>query len=193
MTSPSRTSAYSGFFGSLFHVFPTQNEVLSGEQKKSPLVVWWWDGKIRPSWSPFVITRQAFLCQSVFLESISRVMVGWENPSLVITICQHSTSLVMPIGDLRDGFFYPTLTLLMDSYILRAPEYEFWIQVHVWSSSFYQALCICYKMVVLGYSLNSLHPKGPVTTISSSIQTPNVKIPTHVTGRKSRFENGDGL
>ena len=24
--------------------------------------------------------------------------------------------LVMPIGDLRDGFFYPTLTLIIDSY-----------------------------------------------------------------------------
>ena len=27
-----------------------------------------------------------------------------------------STSLVMPIGDPRDGFFYPTLTLVMGSY-----------------------------------------------------------------------------
>ena len=96
MTSPSRTSAYSGFSGSLFHVFLTQNEVLSGEQKK---------------------------------ESISRVMVGWKNPSLVITIWHHSPSLVMSIGNPRDGYFYHTLTLLMDSYILRAPEYGFWIQV----------------------------------------------------------------
>ena len=42
---------------------------------------------------------------------------GWdrENPSLVITVCHHSASPVMPIGDPRDGFFYPTLTLMIDS------------------------------------------------------------------------------
>ena len=27
-------------------------------------------------------------------------------------------NLVMPIGDPRDGFFYPTITLLINSYIL---------------------------------------------------------------------------
>ena len=41
---------------------------------------------------------------------------GIENPSLAITVCHHSASLVMPNGDPRDGFFYPTLTLMMDSY-----------------------------------------------------------------------------
>ena len=39
-----------------------------------------------------------------------------ENPTLAITVCHHSASLVMPIGDPRDGFFYPTPTLMMDSY-----------------------------------------------------------------------------
>ena len=39
-----------------------------------------------------------------------------ENLSLVITVCHHYASLVMPIGDPRDTFFYPTLTLMMDSY-----------------------------------------------------------------------------
>ena len=38
------------------------------------------------------------------------------------------TSLVMPNGDPRDGFFYPTLTLMIDSYILnidyRLPRWE---------------------------------------------------------------------
>ena len=43
---------------------------------------------------------------------------GIENPSLVITFCHHSASLVMPIGDPQDGFFY--LTLMMDSYITAA-------------------------------------------------------------------------
>ena len=51
-------------------------------------------------------------------ESIFRVMVGLKNPSLVITICHHSVSLVMPIGDPRDGFYYPILTLMIDSYKL---------------------------------------------------------------------------
>ena len=43
---------------------------------------------------------------------------GIENLSLVIIVCHHSTSLVMPIGDPRDTFFDPTLTLMMDSYTL---------------------------------------------------------------------------
>ena len=34
----------------------------------------------------------------------------------MITIWHHSASLVMPIGDPWDGFFYPTLTRMMDSY-----------------------------------------------------------------------------
>ena len=35
----------------------------------------------------------------------------------MITDCHHSASLVMPIGDPRDSKFYPTLTLMIDSYI----------------------------------------------------------------------------
>ena len=42
-----------------------------------------------------------------------------KNLSHVITVCHQLASLVMPIGDPRDGFFYPTLTLMMDSYILK--------------------------------------------------------------------------
>ena len=38
--------------------------------------------------------------------------------SLGITICHHSTSLVMPNGNPPDRFFYPPLTLMIDSYIL---------------------------------------------------------------------------
>ena len=41
-----------------------------------------------------------------------------ENPSLGITVCHHSASLVMPKGDPRDEFSYPTLTLMIDSYNL---------------------------------------------------------------------------
>ena len=51
-------------------------------------------------------------------ESIIRVRVGQKNPSLGITICHHSASLVMPNGDPRDGFFYPTLTLMIDFYVI---------------------------------------------------------------------------
>ena len=36
--------------------------------------------------------------------------------SLVITVCQHSAGLMMPIGDPQDEFFYPTHTLMIDSY-----------------------------------------------------------------------------
>ena len=38
--------------------------------------------------------------------------------SLAIIVYHHSASLVMPIGDPQDGFFYPTLTLRIDAYIL---------------------------------------------------------------------------
>ena len=42
--------------------------------------------------------------------------------SLAITVCHHSASLVMPNGDPRDRFFYPTLTLMIDSYSLIARQ-----------------------------------------------------------------------
>ena len=34
----------------------------------------------------------------------------------MITVCHHSASLVMPNSDPRNGFFYRTLTLIIDSY-----------------------------------------------------------------------------
>ena len=43
--------------------------------------------------------------------------------SLGITVCHHSASLVMPNGDARDGFLYPTLTLMIYSYILCTGNY----------------------------------------------------------------------
>ena len=45
------------------------------------------------------------------------VRVEYKNLSLVITVCHHSASLVMPNSDPRDGFFYPTLAGVIDSYI----------------------------------------------------------------------------
>ena len=49
-----------------------------------------------------------------------RIHYSYEGryPSLGITVCHHSASLVMPNCDPRDGFFYPTLTLVMDYYIV---------------------------------------------------------------------------
>ena len=41
-----------------------------------------------------------------------------EKPSLGITVCHHSASLVMPNCYPRDWFFYPTLTLMIDSYMV---------------------------------------------------------------------------
>ena len=40
------------------------------------------------------------------------------------TVCHPSASLVMPNGDPLDGFFYITLTLVMDSYILSSSEHN---------------------------------------------------------------------
>ena len=51
-------------------------------------------------------------------ESIIRVRVGLKHPSLGITVCHHSASLVMTNGDPLDRCFYPTHTLMIDSYIL---------------------------------------------------------------------------
>ena len=46
------------------------------------------------------------------------VRMGLKNLPLTISLCHHSASLVMPIGDPQDRFFYPTLTLMMDSFTL---------------------------------------------------------------------------
>ena len=43
------------------------------------------------------------------------VWMGLKNQSLVFTVWHHKASLVMPNGDPRDGFIYPTLTHMMDS------------------------------------------------------------------------------
>ena len=42
---------------------------------------------------------------------------GIENLSLKITVCHNSASLMMKISNPWDRFFYPTLKLMMDSYI----------------------------------------------------------------------------
>ena len=37
----------------------------------------------------------------------------------MITVCHHSASLVMPIGDHPDGIFYPILTLMREPYNMK--------------------------------------------------------------------------
>ena len=49
-------------------------------------------------------------------ESIIRVRVGLKIPSLRIKVCRHSASLVMPKDNPGDRYFYPTITLMTDSY-----------------------------------------------------------------------------
>ena len=55
------------------------------------------------------------MCDFKFLFCQSLYVIE-KKPSLVITICHHSGSLVMPNSDHRDSFFYPIPTLMMDSY-----------------------------------------------------------------------------
>ena len=39
-----------------------------------------------------------------------------EKSVLLVTVCHHSASLVMPNGDPQDGLFYHTLTRIIDSF-----------------------------------------------------------------------------
>ena len=48
--------------------------------------------------------------------SIMGVWCGQKNLSLGITVRHHSASLVMPISDPRDRFFYPHHTPMKDTY-----------------------------------------------------------------------------
>ena len=50
--------------------------------------------------------------------SIMGVWCGQKNLSLGITVRHHSASLVMPISDPRDRFFYPHHTPMKDTYSL---------------------------------------------------------------------------
>ena len=74
--------------------------------------------------SRFSVFKELFKYKNAVLngeqekETINRVRLGEKNPSLAIIDCHHSASLVMPIGDSRDRFFYLTLTLMIDSYII---------------------------------------------------------------------------
>ena len=62
-----------------------------------------------------------FKCKNVVFdgvqekESIICLRVGKKNLSIAITVCHHLASLIMPIGEPQDGFFY--LSLMIDSFI----------------------------------------------------------------------------
>ena len=65
--------------------------------------------------------RQQQHMRHVMVSKNKCLRVGYKNSSLVITICHHS-SLVMLNGDPGEGFLYPTLTLLIDSETLAIVE-----------------------------------------------------------------------
>ena len=44
-----------------------------------------------------------------------------------VYVCHHSASLVMSIGDPQNRFFYPYLTLMMDSYNLKSLGLVFYL------------------------------------------------------------------
>ena len=72
-----------------------------------------------------------------------------KTTSLTITICHHSTSLVMAIGDPRDGFFYRILSLIIDSYIIgRITNYpqKAWNKNSLKVSSSVLSYLFCYTM-----------------------------------------------
>ena len=50
--------------------------------------------------------------------SVMAVWCGYKNLSLGITVRQHWASLVMPISDPRDRFFYPHHTPMKDTYYI---------------------------------------------------------------------------
>ena len=56
--------------------------------------------------------------ESIIIFFIICVRMGQKNLTLVITVCHHSASLVIPIGNPRYGFFYPTPSIMMNSYCI---------------------------------------------------------------------------
>ena len=69
----------------------------------------------RNLWGPFNNYKNAVFNDEQ-KRSIIFVRMWLNNPSFVFIICHHSASLMVPNGDLRNRRFYPTPTLIMDSY-----------------------------------------------------------------------------
>ena len=79
--------------------------------------------------------------------SSGRIFLSWlgsfvifENPSLGISVCHHSASLLMPNGDPRDGFFYPTNTLMIYTYNMSPASRRCW-QIYEISTK----NCVCWS------------------------------------------------
>ena len=69
--------------------------------------------------SKFYYENQMWLIKRYARKSIYHGCMVWiEKLSLEITVRHHSASLVMPISDPRDRFFYPHHTPMKDTYIL---------------------------------------------------------------------------
>ena len=77
----------------------------------------------------FSIIRNAVFNGEREKDSIILRRVGYKNPSLRITVCHHSASLVMPNCDPRDRFFYPTLTLMIEARFFYKLIYGNFIQI----------------------------------------------------------------
>ena len=50
-------------------------------------------------------------------KSIISVWIGLKNPSFGLPFCHHSANRMMPSSDPKDGFLYPTLTLMKYFYM----------------------------------------------------------------------------
>ena len=81
------------FCEAFFYVFPLKFRFLVLSKKKNPLFVWGWDRKVRPSWSPFVITRQSLWCQSVILVADFSIPPSYSLWILILTYDSSKTSM----------------------------------------------------------------------------------------------------
>ena len=69
----------------------------------------------------------------------------------MITVWHRLANLVMPIGDPRDGFFYPTLTLMMYYYII--------------------LLSVHHKVHAVHHNVNLFHPAEKFVNMPKIVQT----------------------
>ena len=64
-------------------------------------------------WEPFLFdlkcVKNAEINGGHKIEHLYEVMIVKKTPLLGITVCQHSTNIVMPTRDHLDRFFYPNL------------------------------------------------------------------------------------
>ena len=73
-------------FSCCFFQFKMRYLVMS--KKKNPLFVCGWDRKIRPSWTPIVITQQASWCQTVILGTDISTLPSHSWWILIVFFCE---------------------------------------------------------------------------------------------------------